>query len=178
MSQLCFVNIIGFGFHIHGKNWCGHNFYSCRRVALIVVTLSNNSVAVWPLHCWSVIIEIPVTKNNQGLLEIKILKLPVDNAVLCTFTWYKSVKMLYFILAIVARLSGAAFKCCLWISDALQIPMRPSNDTCWCRAYLLTNSVCEYINRSRPDPGRREKGHLKFLFSHFVVPQKVLWRSS
>ena len=25
---------------------------------------------------------------------------------------------------------------------------------------------------SRPDPGRREK--IKFLFSHFVVPQKVL----
>ena len=33
-----------------------------------------------------------------------------------------------------------------------------------------------YINPSRPDPERREKNQLKFLFSHFfVVPEKVLW---
>ena len=31
------------------------------------------------------------------------------------------------------------------------------------------------INPSRPDPGRREKINLKFLFSHFfVVPRKGL----
>ena len=31
------------------------------------------------------------------------------------------------------------------------------------------------FNPSRPNPGRREKKQVKFLFSHcFVVPQKVL----
>ena len=40
---------------------------------------------------------------------------------------------------------------------------------------ILINII---LNPSRPDPGRREKINLKFLFWHFfVVPQKVLWRS-
>ena len=35
-------------------------------------------------------------------------------------------------------------------------------------------SSSKHINSSRPDPGRREKFNLKFLFSNFfVVPQKV-----
>ena len=39
----------------------------------------------------------------------------------------------------------------------------------------LSTSECAEVNPSHPDPGRREKISLKFLFSHFfVVLQKVL----
>ena len=37
------------------------------------------------------------------------------------------------------------------------------------------NDILIFLNPLRPNPGRREKNQLKFLFSHvFVVPQKVL----
>ena len=37
-------------------------------------------------------------------------------------------------------------------------------------------SYIDFLNPSRPDPGRREKINLNFFFLHFFVePQKVLW---
>ena len=42
-------------------------------------------------------------------------------------------------------------------------------------AKMRSGPILYDINPSRPNPGRREKKSLKFLFSHFfVVPQKVL----
>ena len=40
---------------------------------------------------------------------------------------------------------------------------------------IIIVKILRAVNPSRPNPGRREKINLKFLFSHFVViHQKVL----
>ena len=38
----------------------------------------------------------------------------------------------------------------------------------------LVTALMTIINPSRPNPRRREKINLNFLFLHFVVPEKVL----